>query len=366
MAPNRKLFTVSKNRQELVNIENEASLIDSSEDVINICGSLLDIKSAGRYAKTCRTINNFFQPNLDKKAEPFVSKALHYAAFGKMKELDLLLTKRPGLIYKRGKTLDIANRTIHGSVYRIALGAKDWKPFRLERFEEMAEMIERHIKALPNGGDEIESQKAEQFPPGWQEQEIAREANDSAALREVFAAIEQQSENNELRIDTDCQAAYEKFIHYLNAQDEIQTGYHFNDKLLTEVKDLYHTNYKQFGGWTSLRNKIASVGIIGGIQARMPACLAMAYCHGLGKLMMNEEQLNRDLRLLNSSPFFSDNLGSSHYIQSCENGAASEETAGSFLHPYFEEKFIQLLEKKDAEANRKLQNLNNQNSLQHR
>lgn len=151
MPGNRKPFIVSKNIKDIVKVESEPSLLDLQRDLICIIGSWLDIKSKGQYVISCKTINNFFQPNLDKEAEPFIEQALHYAAFGMKTELDTLLTQRPGLIYKRGTTLDPCDRIIHGTVYRIALGAKDWNAFPDQPFEEMAEMIERHMKTLPKG-----------------------------------------------------------------------------------------------------------------------------------------------------------------------------------------------------------------------
>ncbi len=325
MADSRKPFTVSEKREDKVNDKSQLSLVDFPSDVVRALGSWLDIKNAGHYVKTSRTINNFFQPNLDKEAEPFVAEALQYAAFGKMKELDALLTKRPGLVYKRGTMVDPCGRIVHGSVYRIALGAKDWNPFPDKTFEEMAEMIERHMKTLPKGEEEIELQKAEQFPEGWEEQEKIREANDSAALKEVFAAIDKSE------TDEDCKDAIEKFINYLKSQNEVETGYHYNDKLLSEVQDLCFENYNKFGGYDSRKNMLAAINIKGSIQGRMTACLAMAHCDGLGRVTEEKMQLSRRMTLDDGTPFFSPGLSSSHWIYSYYGDAGVSARGGLHL-----------------------------------
>ncbi len=324
MTGNRKPFTVSNNRKDIVNDENSPSLLDVPSDVLPVFGSWLDIKYKGRYVKTCRTINNFFQPDLEKEAEPFVAEALHFAALGMKDELDALLTKRPGLIYKSGTTLDIRDRTVHGTVYRIALAAKDWNPFPEKKFEEMAEMIERHMKKLPKGEEEMKLQKAEQFPEGWEEEERKREEKDSEELKKVFAAIGRSKK------DEDCAKGIEQFINYLKSQNEVKTGYHFNDKLLSEAEDLYIANYAKFGGYDSRKNRLAAFKIVGGIQDRMTACLAMAHCDGLSSVTEEKKQLSRKLTLDDGSPFFSPGLGTSHYVYSYYGAAAARgRTAGA-------------------------------------
>lgn len=310
MLVNRKPFIVSKNRKELVNDFKAPSLLDGPPDVIRVVGSWLDTKSAKQFVKTCKTIYNFFQPNLDEKTATLVKNALHYAAFGEMKQLDELLTKSPALLYRNGTTIDACGRIIHGTVYRIALGAKDWNPFPDTTFEEMTEMIERHMKTLPYSYEEIELQKAEQFPPGWEAQEKIREENDSEELKKVFAAID-QSETNE-----DCKDAIQNFIHYLKSQKEVKTGYHFNDKLLSEAQDSYMENYDKFGGINSRKNRLAGIIILGSIQGRMTACLAMAHCDGLTNVTKDKRQLSRRIILDDGTRFFSPSLGSSHFIHS--------------------------------------------------
>ncbi len=310
MADSRKPFIVSEKREDKVNDMSQPSLVDFPSDVVRALGSWLDIKNAAHYVKTSRTINNFFQPNLDKEAEPFVAEALQYAAWGQKDELDALLTKRPSLVYKRGTTVELCGRIVHGTVYRIALGAKDWNPFPDKTFEEMAEMIERHMKTLPKGEEEIELQKAEQFPEGWEEQEKIRETNDSEELKKVFAAIDQSE------TDEDCKDAIEEFINYLKSQNEVKTGYHYNDKLLSEVQDLCFENHNKFGGYDSRKNRLATNKIKGSIQGRMTACLAMAHCDGLGRVTEEKMQLSRRMTLDDDTPFFSPNLGSSHWIYS--------------------------------------------------
>lgn len=126
----------------------------------------------------------------------------------------------------------------------------------------MAEMIERHMKTLPKGEEEIALQKLKQFPEGWAEQEKIREENDSAAIKKVFIAIDQSN------TDKDCEKDIEEFINYLKSQDEVKTGYHYNDELLAEAYDLYEKNYDKFGGFDSRKNRLAAIKVIGGIQGR--------------------------------------------------------------------------------------------------
>lgn len=309
MSGNRKQFTMSYNRKDIVNDERDPSLLDIHQDVLKLVNPWLDIKSKGRFVKTGKIINHFFQTNVDNEAVTVVEEALHYAAFGQKNELDVLLTKRPGLVYKRGQTFDPSGRLVHGTVYQIALGAKDWNPFPEEPFEEMAEMIERHIRTLPNGEEEIELQKAEQFPEDWKEQERMREKRDSLELKKVFTAIAQSKRN------MDCKDAIEQFIHYLYTPNKVTTGYHYNDKLLSEAEDLYLLNYKQFGGYDSRKNDLAAIKVIGSIQSRMTACLAMAHADGLGLIAEKKKQLSRQMTLY-GIPFFNNGLGIFYFVHS--------------------------------------------------
>ena len=249
MTGNRKPFTVSKNRKDVVNVENDPSLIDLPPELIQLIGSRLYIKGKGRYVKSCRIINNLFQPALDEEAEPWVKLALHCAAYGKKDALAALLKKRPGLAYLRGTTIDPCGRTVHGTVYRIALGAKDWSPFP-GKFKETAEMIEDHMKKLLGGEEEIALQKSEQFPEGWEKAEKAREEKDSAELKKVFTAIG-HSRSVQGRVQ-----AVERFITYLKSQNEVKTGYHFNDKLLSEAYALFKKHFVAFGGHASRHNRL--------------------------------------------------------------------------------------------------------------
>lgn len=301
-----------KKRKYLVK-ENNTSLINLPSEIISIIESQLDIKTRNAMTKSCKTFNNFFQPGL------YVTEALHYAAFGMKEKLDILLTRRRDLVYKRGSTVDPCGRIVHGTVYRIALGAKDWNPFPDQSFEEMTEMIERHMRTLPNGEEQIELQKAEQFPEGWEERERIREAIDSAAVKTVFAVIDRSN------TDEDCKDAIEAFIRYLKSQDEVKLGYHYNDKLLSEAKDLYNYHcYRRFGGPTKRKSRLAAIKIIGNIQGRMTACLAMAHCDGLDRVTEEKKQLSRRTILDDGTPFFSSDLGSTYVVYSYGAGCYSE------------------------------------------
>src|SRR3990167_9942108 len=68
MVHNRKDFVVSKKREDIVIDVGVFSLLDYlPKDMLILIGFFIqDKKDKATYAITCKTINNFFQPDLDK------------------------------------------------------------------------------------------------------------------------------------------------------------------------------------------------------------------------------------------------------------------------------------------------------------
>ncbi|OGT36224.1 MAG: hypothetical protein A3F11_06685 [Gammaproteobacteria bacterium RIFCSPHIGHO2_12_FULL_37_14] len=306
MMNNRKLFEVLDERKDTVNIEEEPSLLDLSPELLLRIGSFLDTQSAGRYDRACKSIHRFFHTDLN------ILKLLHHAAFGEKKEVEEILKKHPELLYKKDITYDRCGRPIEGTVYRVALGAKD---ISINQGEEMVEMITRYLMQLPEGEKELARQYAEQFPEAYKAQEEKRRKRDSAALEKVFAAIEKSNTNK------DCENAIEEFQCYLKKQTKkvITTGYHFNDQLFNEALRLYGYHYRQFDGCDSRKNHLAAIKVIGGIERYFPACLAQAARGGFGRLSKVNE-IRPVFRVLDvadgNTPFYHPELGVSHFIYS--------------------------------------------------
>ena len=252
---------------------------------------------------------------------PHLKKFLQDVVDGKKEEAEKILKDNPEmqqmLLTSQAKVKDYAGRKIKGTALAIALGAKD---VSIGEHEEMAEMITRYLKGLPEGEAEIAKQKAAQFPAGWEQQEEARREADSAALKNVFEKIKLST--NEAASD----AAVNEFKEYLARLKDrvIKTGYHFNDQLFAEALDLYDSHYDQFGGYDSPKNRLASIKVIGSIECLFTANLAQAACDGFGKVVDNKARLSRSLKLEYpvGFPFFHSDLGRTHFVYSYWRGAA--------------------------------------------
>lgn len=303
---------MAKSRDAIVQNPDELSLFDLPNEMIAaipLVASETEATKIMAKLSLSRTLYSLFKSHLDKKAEPLVAKLLRYVAFGKKNEVEEMLKKYPGLLYKTGITKDPCGRTIEGTAYRVALGAKD---VSISKHEEMIEMIERYLRQLPNGEEELDKQYAKQFPEGYEKQEEERSKSDSAALKKVFAAIEKSN------TDEDCKKAIEKFKNHLKKQIEgvITTGYHFNDHLFAEALELYESHYDKFGGYDRRKNNLAAIKVLGSIECYFPACLAQAACDGFGNKAMDEKrELDRALLLSDRKTLFYDpRLGESHYV----------------------------------------------------
>ena len=319
MSGSRKEFTVSENRDDLVNNKDQTSFVDLPKDMVRLVGCFIPADTdKDKYARLCKQANNFFQSDLDKRA---VEKLLHHVAYGEKDQAEKMLKSNPKLLLGISTITDEAGRTIYGTAYQIALGAKDVSPFP-GKVEEMAEMLERYLLQLPNGEKEREKQYNEQFPEGFEKQEEARRMSDSLALNKVFAAIK-----NAKTIEA-AEEAVKEFQLYLTNQTKgvITTGYHFNEALFEEALTLYERHHDAFGGFNSPKNRLAALKLIGFIESLFPASLAQAACDGFGKVVDEKKALSRS-KLLDDkkTPFFDVNLGVTHFVYSFSSCATGRE-----------------------------------------
>ena len=309
MSGSRKEFTVSENRDDLVNNKDQTSFVDLPKDMVRLVGCFIPADTdKDKYARLCKQANNFFQSDLDKRA---VEKLLHHVAYGEKDQAEKMLKSNPKLLLGISTITDEAGRTIYGTAYQIALGAKDVSPF--PKVEEMAEMLECYLLQLPNGEKEREKQYNEQFPEGFEKQEEARRMSDSFELNKVFAAIKKDKTTGL----AEAKKAVAEFQNYLENQIKgvITTGYHFNEALFEEALKLYDKHFDDFGGFDSDKNTLAAIKLIGFIERFFPANLAQAMCDDIGRVVDEKKMLTRGKVLDDKkTPFFNPNLGVSHYV----------------------------------------------------
>src|SRR3990167_7817389 len=307
---NCKISLLSEVKREVY--QDEISLNDLPQNVVQLIGNYIsDDADKAKFVRLNKQVNNFFQPNLHKLA---VEKFLHHVAYGEKDEAEKMLKSNPKLLLERGIVTDEAGRTIYGTAYQIALGAKDVSPYS-DQFEEMAEMLERYLLQLPNGEEERQKQYAEQFPEGFEKQEEARRMSDSFELNKVFAAIKKDKTTGL----AEANKAVAEFQNYLENQIKgvITTGYHFNEALFQEAPKLYDEHYDDFGGFDSDKNRLAAIKLIGFIQRFFPANLAQAVCDGIERVVDEKKMLTRGKVLDDKkTPFFNPSLGVSHFVYS--------------------------------------------------
>ena len=254
---------------------------------------------------------SIFQADI-KLANILIKQFLLHVALGEKKEAEEMIKCEPRLLLEKRTIEDEAGRQIYGTALQIALGAKDVS-LDPKQYEEMVEMIERYLKQHYDE-EEIATQRAEQFPEGWEKEEEARRKHDSEAIKKVFAAIDKATTNEK------AEEAVKEFQAYLKKQTEvvITTGYHFNEKLFEEAFELYDSHYNNgFGGYDSPKNRLAAIKVIGGIEKYFTANLAQAACDGFGLVANEKKPLSRGKMLDDKkTSFFDSNLGVSHFAYS--------------------------------------------------
>src|SRR3990167_1687160 len=251
---------------------------------------------------------------LKNLASKHVHAFLTHVVRGEKAQVEAMIQRDPRLLLEKMQVKDEAGRTIYGTAYQIALGAKDVSPFPENKIEEMAEMLERYL-AEHFGEEERNKQYNEQFPEGFEKQEEARRKSDSFELNKVFAAIKKDKTTGL----AEAKKAVAEFQNYLENQieDVITTGYHFNEALFQEALKLYDEHYNDFGGFDSAKNRLVAIKLIGFIERFFPANLAQAMCDGIGRVVNEKKMLTRG-KLLDDkkTPFFDPNLGVSHFVYS--------------------------------------------------
>ncbi len=307
---------MTNSRKDIVQNEGKKSLLDFPDEI------LLNIPAQGSenvsmdvmrsLSKTCHTLHNLFQPEIDKQDTKILCQ---HVVYGEMKEAEKLLAKNPRLLLVKAPVTDEAGRKILGTAFQIALGAKDVSPFP-DKFNEMAEMIASYFEKIPDGEKEKQKQYDEQFPEGFEKLEATRRARDSEALNTVFAAIKDKPL-------AEAEEAVTAFQDYLKtqAQQVIKIGYHFNEALYEQALTLYNNNFDACGGYFSDKNNLAAVKVLGGIQHYFTANLAQAACDGFGKVVDEKKVLSRSKLLEDKvTSFFNSKLGVDHFVYSYYDG----------------------------------------------
>ncbi len=307
---------MTNSRKDIVQNEGEKSLLDFPDEI------LLNIPAQGSenvsmdvmrsFSKTCHTLHNLFQPEIDKQDTKILCQ---HVVYGEMKEAEKLLAHNPRLLLVKAQVTDEAGRKIVGTAFQIALGAKDVSPFP-DEFKEMAEMIATYFKKIPDGEKEKQKQYAEQFPEGFEALEEERQARDLKALHTVFAAIKDKTL-------AEAEVAVTVFQDYLKQQNAgvIKTGYHFNESLFEKALELYNNNFDACGGYLSDKNNLAAVKVLGGIQRYFTANLAQGACDGFGKVVNEKRALSRSKLLEDKvTSFFNSKLGVDHFVYSYYDG----------------------------------------------
>src|SRR3990167_4623852 len=277
-----------------------------------------ELKKSNFDPKSCGLYTLFKTP-----ASEHVHQFLTHVVRGEKAEVEAMIQRDPRLLLEKMQVKDEAGRTIYGTAYQIALGAKDVSPYP-GQFEEMAEMIERHL-AKHFGEEERNKQYNEQFPEGFEKEEEARKQRDLDALQKLFKAIDKAKNDHEL---DDAIKVFKQYLEKENTR-EFKTGYHFNEDLFIEAMELYDRYYNKFGGFNSKKNNLVAVKGFGGIEGYFPANMAQAMCDGVGK----KQQLTRS-KLLDDKKtcFFDPNLGVSHFVHSYYGGGRACRL--SYIHFY--------------------------------
>ena len=189
------------------------------------------------------------------------------------------------LLLTKYTVTDFSGRTIRGYALQLALGAEDI---------DMIEMIQPFFNlAFPHqeiANKEISKQYAEQFPLGYEHAQERIFNRNNAALLEIYDIIF-SNENA-----ADCEKGLNLFRKHINQTATIQTGKHFDIKLLMHAWSLYSTlcniyneESEEYGSVILFRRKV-----VGYLQRFTTACTAQAICQGIHKLNSGDK-LQRSL-----------------------------------------------------------------------
>jgi hypothetical protein len=273
-----------------------------------------------------------------------VTKLLKHVVRGEKDEVREMLSKDPSLVLCKGSVTDYSERTLEGTAWQMALGARgvnrakldeDNKPVLdangkiqiLHADEGMAEMIQSYfIKACGDNekaaNEEITRQLIEQFPGGYEAYENSKEvkerkSHDLEALLKVIEAIKladvqfingnYENSKGEVKVDAACEAALNEFREYLKPKDIINKGMHFNIELLVVALRSYdnEARFNAFGGrMDSPKNVLMLRQVIGHIQRYLTAFDAYAVCQGNVFCDGSNEKLRSSFRFQNGHDVF--------------------------------------------------------------
>ncbi len=209
------------------------------------------------------------------KAHQLLKPLLEAVIHGEKNNVEKILSAHPSLHEKLlttpMKVTDYSGRVIYGTALQLALGAEDFSRKRSSD-EGMVETIIKFLDKLPNGKLIKNAQIKQQFPKGWELEEVKRKAEDSAALHKVFNAIIYANPPSY------CEKALAEFREYLKPKTLIKSGKHFNADLFVEACQLYKEAYGRWGGEYSFGNILYWNKVIGYLQRYLPACYAQAFC----------------------------------------------------------------------------------------
>lgn len=217
------------------------------------------------------------------------------------------------LLTHRELVQDYSGRIILATLYQLTLGRLD---VSCKRFPTggMAELIEMYFRMLPNGELLMIQQEMQQFPEKYQTEKKLKQQLDSKALHEVVKAILDTKDedlysprDHRLRFNFDyrekhehCKEPLDKFRGYLNSQNVIIYGIHFNIHLLIEALRIYKETVKRMLDTHTFKGKNLDIilkKVIGLLQTCLPACDAQALC-------VSNEFKSRRLHARNGVPFY--------------------------------------------------------------
>lgn len=268
-----------------------------------------DFKSASAYVCTAQPdrLSQLFNISLTKEKEARVLRLLKHIVRGEQKEAEAMLKNNLSLLLEKGRVTDYSGRVIEGTALQLALGAED---IGIHEGEEcMVEMIQRHLIRLPIGETAIIEQIKQQFPEGYEKEEIKKQEADLNAVNALIKAIGDSKATNTATLEKECEAALNQFRNYLKPSGVITTGQHSNVRMLVKAFEFYYQKYAEFGNdKESPKNKLFWEKGIGGIQRSLPANYAQAFCQSLYNYVICDKKLDRRLKVtvfsIDSDPFF--------------------------------------------------------------
>jgi hypothetical protein len=260
-----------------------------------------DNSSKSAYARTCKTIYQFFQPHLDNLAQSLVQELLQHAINGRQADVLKMLNKNPGLITKSGIVVGHNNCILKGTVFKILL--------RINSV--MYKSIEHYFDYIKNGKKEKTKQIEEQFPDTY---------DPESRIRYDFNALIQVLANDTLisKIDLTARSqtyqALQDFQKYFLSQLKIPTGIHFDMHFYLDAIKAYKENIHILN---SAQRAFYCIKVKGFLQSFFPVDVAKLICKGIGSVINNLETIDYselNTKLSDGTDFYTPELGHSHFV----------------------------------------------------